>query len=65
MSNEPLVVQYTKLLHRCGRADAPAVVQFRKKHAADAVFLRRAAKLDELIVLKQTLEKDGQSHSAA
>jgi len=61
MSNEPLVVQYTKLLHRCGRANAPAVLQFRKKHAADAVFLRRAAKLDELFALKQSLTAEKQS----
>ena len=65
MSSEPLVIQYTKLLHKCGGVDAPPVQAFRKKHADDAVFQRRAAKLDELFVLKQTLEKDGRSHSAA
>ena len=64
MSSEPLVIQYTKLLHKWGRIDAALVQAFKKKHAGDAVFQRRAAKLDELFVLKQTLEKNEESHSA-
>ena len=55
MSVEPLIIKYTKMLHKHGSADAKAVCDFKQKHADDAVFQRRAAKLDELFSLKRTL----------
>ena len=52
---QPLVIQYTNLLHKHGSPDATPVVEFRKAHKDDTVFLKRAQVLDTAFKTKLTL----------
>jgi hypothetical protein len=50
---EPLIVQYTNLLHEHQAPNAPAVQQFFKEHKDDSVFAERAQKLGALYVIEK------------
>jgi hypothetical protein len=52
---QPLIIQYTNLLHKYRDPQADAVVKFRERHAADKVFLARAAAIDKVWKLKESL----------
>jgi hypothetical protein len=51
---QPLVIQYTNLLHKHGRPDAEAVREFLKNHSGDPVFVRRAEVLNHVFKLRDT-----------
>jgi hypothetical protein len=52
---EPLVIQYTNLLHEYQDPAAPAVVAFVQAHQGDEVFLRRVEVLNKVFRLKAEL----------
>ena len=54
---QPLVIQYTNLLHKYPDPNAEPVKDFRKQHADDPVFVRRAAAIDKVWKLKEALVK--------
>ena len=51
--NEPLLIQYTKLLHQYRDPDAPEVKRFLSEHSRDSEFLKRAQTLNRLFQLKE------------
>jgi hypothetical protein len=51
---QPLVIQYTNLLHQYRDPDAKPIREFLRKHS-DPVFRRRAKALNRLFKLKQNL----------
>lgn len=53
--SEPLIIQYTNLLHKYRDDKAKEVRAFVKKHKDDKVFVRRAKTLDKLFALKKDL----------
>ena len=54
---QPLVIQYTNLLHQYRDPNAEAVKAFRRQHAGDKVFIKRAAAIDTVWKLKESLVK--------
>lgn len=55
---QPLIIQYTNLLHQYRDPQAPAVKEFRENHGKkDPVFRKRAETLDKVFQLKQELVK--------
>lgn len=54
---QPLIIQYTNLLHKYRDPNAEAVKAFREQHTADQVFLKRAAAIDKVWKLKESLVK--------
>jgi hypothetical protein len=51
MEREPLIVQYTNLLHQHQAPNAPAVLRFYEQHKHNTVFAARAQKLNALYVM--------------
>ncbi len=49
---QPLIIQYTNLLHKHSDPSAKEVRKFREKHATDKVFQKRADVLDKMFALK-------------
>ena len=47
---QPLIIQYTNLLHKHGGPDAKQVKAFKDKHKKDSDFIRRAETLDRVFV---------------
>lgn len=54
---QPLIIQYTNLLHKYRDPNAEAVKAFREQHATDEVFLKRAAAINKVWKLKEQLVK--------
>jgi hypothetical protein len=52
---EPLVIQYTNLLHQYQDPAAPAIVAFVQAHQGDEVFLQRVEVLNKVFRLKTDL----------
>lgn len=52
---QPLIIQYTNLLHKYRDPNAQPVKAFREKHASDQVFLKRTAAIDKVWKLKESL----------
>jgi hypothetical protein len=53
--SEPLIIEYTNLLHKHRDVNAAPVKQFLADHAADEVFVRRAKALNKVFALKEAL----------
>lgn len=53
--DQPLIIQYTNLLHRHRDPNAEPVLEFRQQHANDKTFQSRAEVLDKLFALKKSL----------
>jgi len=51
----PLIIQYTNLLHQHRGPNAKVIKDFRKQHASDEVFIKRADTLDKVWRLKESL----------
>src|SRR6516225_2169041 len=64
MNTDPLIVQYTKLLHKYRDPGAQPVWEFRQKHSGDQVFSRRAAMLDRLLVAFSLVPTKSKERSA-
>lgn len=54
-SEQPLIIEYTNLLHQYRDVNAAEVQRFLKQHADDPVFVRRAAVLNKVFKLKPEL----------
>lgn len=52
---QPLIIQYTNLLHKYRDPNAEPVKAFLRKHAADKVLIKRADALNEVWKLKEAL----------
>ncbi len=52
---QPLVIQYTNLLHKYRDPNAEVVKAFRRQHAEDKVFVKRVAAIDKVWKLKESL----------
>lgn len=52
---QPLIIQYTNLLHKYRDPNAEPVKAFLEKHAVDNVFIKRAEALNEVWKLKEAL----------
>jgi hypothetical protein len=52
---QPLIIQYTNLLHQYRDTNAKSVKEFLSTHANDKTFIRRAKALNKLFKLKETL----------
>jgi len=52
---QPLIIQYTNLLHQYRDPEAEAIKKFLKKHFQDHVFIRRAKTLNKVFKLKEQL----------
>ena len=52
---QPLIIQYTNLLHQYRDPEAKEVKAFLEQHAADAVFVKRAEVLNKVFKLKAEL----------
>ena len=52
---QPLLIEYTNLLHKYRDPSAGPVQAFLQKHSGDAVFTRRAQALNKVFKLKQEL----------
>jgi hypothetical protein len=52
---QPLIIQYTNLLHQYRDPQATACRWFLESHRGDAVFMRRAKILNKLFRLKENL----------
>jgi hypothetical protein len=55
MMAQPLIIQYTNLLHQYRDPDAKVVQEFLKKHSQDRLFIRRAKVLNRVFKLKEDL----------
>ncbi|MEQ8788968.1 MAG: hypothetical protein RIC55_21835 [Pirellulaceae bacterium] len=56
--NQPLIIQYTNLLHKHRDPNAAEVVKFLDEHGArDVAFKQRALKLNQVYKLKKALAK--------
>jgi hypothetical protein len=54
-ADEPLIIQYTNLLHRCRSPHAKEVQAFLRKHKEDQTFIQRAEVLNKVFQLKEQL----------
>lgn len=52
---QPLIIQYTNLLHQYCDINADPVQNFLDKHAGDVVFIKRAKALNLVFQLKKEL----------
>jgi hypothetical protein len=52
---QPLIIQYTNLLHQYRDTEAEPIKKFLKKHSQDHVFIRRAKTLNKVFKLKEQL----------
>jgi hypothetical protein len=55
MTEHPLIIQYTNLLHQYRDPKAEPVREFVRKHANDETFVKRAATLDKMFLLREQL----------
>lgn len=55
MTEQPLIIQYTNLLHQYRDPNAEPVREFVRKHSSDEAFVRRAATLDKMFLLREQL----------
>jgi hypothetical protein len=53
--HEPLILQYTNLLHQYQGPEAQEVRNFLKEHEKNQIFVERARKLNALYVLNKSL----------
>jgi hypothetical protein len=56
---QPLIIEYTNLLHQYRSPEAEPVKKFLRENGHDAVFLRRARALNRLFRLKEQLINSG------
>lgn len=54
-TEQPLIIQYTNLLHQYRDPEASEVVAFVQTHSGDAVFVRRVEVLNKVFRLKEAL----------
>ncbi len=59
---QPMIIQYTNLLHQYRDPNADPVKEFLKKQSADKVFLRRAEALNKVFRLKEELVTPQRQH---
>lgn len=52
---QPLIIQYTNLLHQYRDPEAEAIKKFLRKHSQDRIFIRRAKTLNKVFKLKEQL----------
>ena len=52
---QPLIIQYTNLLHQYRDPNAKSVQVFLKKHSQDRLFIKRAKVLNRVFKLKEDL----------
>lgn len=52
---QPLIIQYTNLLHQYRDPEAEAIKKFLGKHSQDRIFIRRAKTLNRVFKLKEQL----------
>ncbi len=52
---DPLMIQYVDLLHRYGDPEDPAIKSFIETHRQDALFMQRAATMNEVWEIKKQL----------
>jgi hypothetical protein len=55
---QPLIIQYTNLLHQYGDPNAKPILDFLKQHASDVVFVRRAKAINKVFKLKESLTSE-------
>ena len=52
---QPMIIEYTNLLHKYRDSNADAVKDFLKAHSSDEVFVKRAKALNKVFRLKAAL----------
>ena len=52
---QPLIIQYTNLLHQYRDHNAKAVKEFLRKNSSNSVFMKRARVLNKIFQLKEQL----------
>ena len=62
---EPLIIQYTNLLHRCGSPQGAEAMAFVKKHHADKTFVKRAEMVNRLFALRDPVRARSRTAAAA
>ena len=58
-SGQPLIIQYTNLLHQCRDCNAPGVRKFLRLNSGNKVFVQRARTLNQVFQLKGQLAEVG------
>ena len=61
--SQPVIIEYTNLLHKYRDPNAAPVKEFLKSHSSDKVFLRRAEALNKVFQLKAELVTSGLRNS--
>jgi hypothetical protein len=59
MATQPLIIQYTNLLHQYRDPAAKPIRDFVAQHSGDKVFLKRAEVLNQMFKLKNELVTHG------
>jgi hypothetical protein len=58
-ANDPLIIQYTQLLHQYRDTEAEPVKAFVQAHLNDLVFVKRVKTLNKVFKLKAELDSPG------